>query len=202
LVCPRRPTGQLPSAARARQPGPSAVAAAAAAAAATLERGGGGAEARGAGRRSSPRRPGRSIRARKPGPGGGCVPWSAAAVARRRSWGGGRRRHSSPRRPRCCTRVLQRHGPGGAGRGIGVQTAANGGASPQPTALPLPPSHHRQPYPTHLPTLPRDQPPSSAGFQDALLLQRRRISAQCYWTRTRYRSKTFDIEITSLILRY
>jgi hypothetical protein len=36
-----------------------------------LERGGGGAEAREAGRRSSPRRPGRSIRARQPGPGGG-----------------------------------------------------------------------------------------------------------------------------------
>jgi hypothetical protein len=36
-----------------------------------LERGGGGAEAREAGRRSSLRRPGRSIRARQPGPGGG-----------------------------------------------------------------------------------------------------------------------------------
>ncbi len=36
-----------------------------------------------------PRRPGRSIRARQPGPGGGCVPGSAAAVARRRGGGGG-----------------------------------------------------------------------------------------------------------------
>jgi hypothetical protein len=92
----------------------------------------------------------RSIRARQPGPGSGCVPWSAAAaspgVRRRRRGGAGgggkRRRHSSPRRPGLCTRALQRHGPVGAGRGIGVPTAANGGAFPQPTALPpgLPPS--------------------------------------------------------------
>jgi hypothetical protein len=119
-------------------------------------------------------RPGRSIWAMQPGPGGGCVPGSAAAVAQRRGGGGGRPRHSSPRWP-CSARV--HHSPGGAGRGIGVPTAADGGASPQPTALPLP--SHRPPSPPRLPTLPRDPPPPATGVQDALRLPRRRICALC-----------------------
>jgi hypothetical protein len=106
---------------------------------------------------------------------------AAASPGARRRWRdcvgeGGGRRHSSLRRPGRC-RALQRHGSGGAGRGIGVPTAANGGASPQHTAPPLP-SHHRPPSPPRLPTLLWDPPPA-AGVQDGLRLQRWLISAQC-----------------------
>jgi hypothetical protein len=85
--------------------------------------------------------------------------------------------------------------PRGAGRGIGVPTAANGGASPQPTALPLP-SHHRLPSPPRLPTLPRDPPPPAAGVQDGLRLPLRLISAQCCG-RWRTRCARWPLELQS-----
>jgi hypothetical protein len=112
-------------------------------------------------------RPWRRLRPRERGGGGAEARAGGRAAAAQLS-----------RRPGRCTRALQCSGPVGAGRGIGVPTAANSGASPQPTSLPLP-SHHRLPSPPHLSTLPWDQPPPAAGVQDCLLLPQRLISAQC-----------------------
>ncbi len=143
-----------------------------------------------AGRGGSPAEAARPWRRLRPG--------SAAAVARRRALGeggGGAALRADPgAAPGRCTRALQCSGPGVAGMGIGVPTAANGGATPQPTTLPLP--SHRLPSPPRLPTLPRDPPPPAAGVQDGFRLPRRLISAQCCG-RWRTRCARWPLELQS-----
>jgi hypothetical protein len=82
----------------------------------------------------------------------------AEALAGVEGGGGAALRAGQSAAPGRCSAAAQ----GGAGRGTGVPTVANGGSSPQPTQA-----------------LPRDPPTPAAGVQDCHLLQRRLISAQC-----------------------